>query len=1013
MVITGTDYCSECNTGYDPNDLQCQMCQSMDPHIPITPTNPLYLKNNNEECVPVSVNTTEELYNGYLTNKRLNINEQYKVPQSDIKLYHSPCSEKRINRNVFGYGAWVSFNSTTQNDFDTKYIKVEWEQNFSVDVIYLENEEVVCHTAGDFLTSQSFGIITYNTVYYAFVWSNTIPTNTPIITVETMRKEKYHIDIDEPLLRAIANSPNGYHKTVRMGECDYIRSVCSGSIYKTLKIHIASVYEDMNFQVKNLDRKYRMVEDVKILNNSDECNWSIRGSKEGALRKEGITDELSFVIKFEKGKEYFVNYFSYESIATDQILIRKVCEDNCNENSGAGFCNKKTGECVCSIHKYGKKCRDICYNTSTKVFNLEYGDSKLLCRYGESGCDEDCQCSDGYTFENQICVPNSCYNNTITNMECLRGDAHCTSTCTCEFGYKLISDNVTHVCVSVLCGNNRYDDGEECDGGNTCNVYCKCVQGYRPRGNGKCYDSGMTYWLMAVCSFVFVAFVVFIIAVLVVVIFMRQFKRRQIDFKKYLQIQPIYFYDIIGSSEITKTSKVFAYPNKLDFGNDDTPSNINETRFEKVILTNKTKHHAMFVIHTTNSPKYRFYFEPQIVYLSPKRNKEITVYMTLFCTSHILGMKIHYTVYISDNIKTLHKIEELLYDKTFETFSLDDKEEMSLLMQKVKEKHHGHFTITTEANRSTSIDIDEIEIADRPIGDGANGVVYLGLYRGAYVAVKTFNWENLTEEESLNLKEKVDNECKMMEKLRNPFIANYIGAVTYIPQVSMITVFFELGSLAEYIRRNNDFNVILPYKYKLRVMYDCARGMAFLHQNKIIHLDLKPDNLLVNSFWSQTSSAVIKITDFGTSKIFADRTSDKGLGTPIYVSPESYSDIYNEKCDVYSFGIMAWELYYAEEPWKDTKSLFDIKDHVLKGIRPPLNGNCPVDYSKLIKKCWDNDPNERPEFNTICSDVNDMSTNIENVTNEEDNIYEEKLNEVVKMKKERVTSLLKRDGDED
>lgn len=70
-----------------------------------------------------------------------------------------------------------------------------------------------------------------------------------------------------------------------------------------------------------------------------------------------------------------------------------------------------------------------------------------------------------------------------------------------------------------------------------------------------------------------------------------------------------------------------------------------------------------------------------------------------------------------------------------------------------------------------------------------------------------------------------------------------MGAVTYLPQISMVIHFFVLGSLGDYLRKEKENYIKLPYELKNGMLFDTARGMLFLHENKIMHFDLKQDNL--------------------------------------------------------------------------------------------------------------------------------------------------------------------------
>ena len=235
-----------------------------------------------------------------------------------------------------------------------------------------------------------------------------------------------------------------------------------------------------------------------------------------------------------------------------------------------------------------------------------------------------------------------------------------------------------------------------------------------------------------------------------------------------------------------------------------------------------------------------------------------------------------------------------------------------------------------------------------------------------------------------------------MAKLRNPFIANYMGSVTYLPQISMVIQFFILGSLGEYLRSTKEDYIRLPYKLKVRMLFDTARGMQFLHENKIMHLDLKPDNLLVNSLYAD-SACCIKITDFGTSRFTkkGQKSEDKGLGTPVYSAPETYKDNYTFAGDVYSFAVSAWELFYQKEPFVEMKSLFEIKDHVLGGKRLAIDETMPKLYDSLLRKCWCQNPEERATFDEIATNIIKIDDDVINHPELDNDVNMDKIEELI------------------
>jgi len=728
------------------------------------------------------------------------------------------------------------------------------------------------------------------------------------------------------------------------------------------------------------------------------CFQLWKGERQGVLSSAGENAGVHVRIKGEKDTaslRYF-SFVSFEMNADVTATFTRICEDNCHEDDDdeigpKGYCSTKQLGCVCTVEDYGgERCEKMCYNNKTKRWvNITKGQYPTrYCRYGEKGCTFDCKCEEGYVTIDHLCVSQTCRNTDFNDpeVECAAGSEGCLANCKCDTSVGFTYDKEQHLCIPNKCGNGRMNDlvvigkdsndnditrEKECDGGLNCLDNCMCREGYKQDRNDRksCTEKHISNTLIAlIIVAAIIAFIIVLIILGVLLFFILRVKR--IDLDIYRQQQPFYYLYLSGSvgKEPSIENKYTMDPLELDFGNENTLTAIFDTRFEKIEVKNKSKNKWIMVIfHTPNNPKFVFHFEPQVLYLRPRGFTTMTVFMTLHCTTHIKDMKIPYTVWFSKHKGVLSDIADLLKGKTFDDFTEEDKEKMNKLCKSVVKHYHHNLTIKTEAATSTHLDMDELNMREQPIAEGAMGRVYIGEYRTVPVAIKQFRWENLTHEEMEELKEDVMNECEIMDKLRNPFIANYIGSVTYVPQISMVIQFFALGSLGEYVRQDSEEYIKLPYNLKLRLMYDTARGMAFLHENRILHLDLKPDNLLINSLFAD-SACCVKITDFGTSRFTkkGSKSEDKGLGTPIYVAPEAYKDIYTEAGDVYSYAVTCWEIFYQEEPYKDFKSLFEIKDYVVSGKRLKLDDTIPTLLKNMIEACWKNEPDERITFEEVC-----------------------------------------------
>ncbi|GAM26536.1 hypothetical protein SAMD00019534_097110 [Acytostelium subglobosum LB1] len=247
---------------------------------------------------------------------------------------------------------------------------------------------------------------------------------------------------------------------------------------------------------------------------------------------------------------------------------------------------------------------------------------------------------------------------------------------------------------------------------------------------------------------------------------------------------------------------------------------------------------------------------------------------------------------------------------------------------------------------------NEVVLGDL-IAAGASGKVYKGVYRGIDVAVKVYCEENICFS-----RQEFDREVAIMGLLEHECFTKFYGAntekVSYLFHVSELVA---KGSLRD-ILLNKDIE--LPYSLKLSIAIDVANAMEYLHSHGIIHRDLKSGNVLI------ANDIKAKVIDFGTSRsIDLSKQMTLNLGTSCWMAPEVFrNDTYTESCDVYSFGIVLWEIYTRTEPYSGINS-WSIPVMVTKGERPAIPNDCPSDLSKLMKACWVDKAKKRPKMKEV------------------------------------------------
>ncbi|CAO2047524.1 unnamed protein product [Urochloa humidicola] len=262
---------------------------------------------------------------------------------------------------------------------------------------------------------------------------------------------------------------------------------------------------------------------------------------------------------------------------------------------------------------------------------------------------------------------------------------------------------------------------------------------------------------------------------------------------------------------------------------------------------------------------------------------------------------------------------------------------------------------------------EEIAMGER-IGLGSFGEVYRGEWHGTEVAVKKFLQQDL----SGDALEEFRTEVRIMKRLRHPNVVLFMGAITRVPNLSIVTEFLPRGSLFRLIHRPNNQ---LDERKRLRMALDVARGMNYLHNCSpvIVHRDLKSPNLLVDKNW------VVKVCDFGLSRM-KNKTflsSRSTAGTAEWMAPEVLrNEPSDEKCDVFSYGVILWELCTLLQPWEGMNAMQVVGAVGFQNRRLDIPDNIDPAIAEIIGKCWQTDPKLRPSFADIMAILKPLLKNL-------------------------------------
>ncbi|EXX60336.1 uncharacterized protein OCT59_011511 [Rhizophagus irregularis] len=274
------------------------------------------------------------------------------------------------------------------------------------------------------------------------------------------------------------------------------------------------------------------------------------------------------------------------------------------------------------------------------------------------------------------------------------------------------------------------------------------------------------------------------------------------------------------------------------------------------------------------------------------------------------------------------------------------------------------------------------------IGSGGFGKVFRASWKnsGQYLALKTFfNFDDATIKgiaRELKLQREVD--------FHNNII-RFFGITKYEPEsennllnlnrYSFVMEYADNGTLRKYLKNNFDS---ITWKDKLNMAYQLASAVSCLHNEGIVHSDLHSNNILV-------LKNKIKLADFGLSKRIEEtssRQSFKLFGVIPYIDPKRLMDQeykLNEMSDIYSVGVLLWELSSGKPPFYNDGEAYDIGlvVEILQGIREEPIPDTPEAYVALYTECWNKEPVLRPAISEVLDQLKAIIFSVDE-TNEND-----------------------------
>ncbi|XP_024032982.1 serine/threonine-protein kinase STY46 isoform X1 [Morus notabilis] len=264
-----------------------------------------------------------------------------------------------------------------------------------------------------------------------------------------------------------------------------------------------------------------------------------------------------------------------------------------------------------------------------------------------------------------------------------------------------------------------------------------------------------------------------------------------------------------------------------------------------------------------------------------------------------------------------------------------------------------HLTIPDDGTDVWEINPTHLKF-EKMVASGSYGDLYKGTYCSQEVAIKILKPERI----NTDMQREFAQEVFIMRKVRHKNVVQFIGACTKPPSMCIVTEFMSGGSVYDYLHKKKGF---FKLPSLLKVSMDISKGMSYLHQNNIIHRDLKAANLLMDE------NGVVKVADFGVARVKAQSgVMTAETGTYRWMAPEVIEHKpYDHKADIFSFGVVLWELLTGKLPYEYLTPLQAAVGVVQSGLRPPIPKHTHPKLVEILERCWEKDPALRPDFSEI------------------------------------------------
>eukprot|EP00727_Mastigamoeba_balamuthi_P000935 m51a1_g10839 hypothetical protein (1698) ;mRNA; f:3230-13540 len=314
-----------------------------------------------------------------------------------------------------------------------------------------------------------------------------------------------------------------------------------------------------------------------------------------------------------------------------------------------------------------------------------------------------------------------------------------------------------------------------------------------------------------------------------------------------------------------------------------------------------------------------------------------------------------------ENVQPLRELMEQCWDKSPDARP-DTVSELPHQVPDDVEDLYKRFSQTTAP--SWAIAANDVETVKEVTERGNFGVVFKGTWRSQTVAVKKFFRQKVDSVTMTEIELQI-KEIVTLSNIRHPNIVLFMGACTEPHNMFVVTEWMDMGNLLQLISSSHQ----LEKQRGVAILISTCSALTYLHQCGIVHRDLKSSNILLNK------NMDVKVSDFGMAAVKTANKISTLCGTIAWMAPEVLSSgAYSEASDVYSFGIVMSEILSGEVPFKGLNKVVVARE-ILQGQRPDVPrklGAYGSAYVELMRRCWGQEPSQRPTFKAIGAELAGM-----------------------------------------